>query len=246
VKNEVRITIELKEDKRYCTSCGSNNFNAVFVKEREIKGIPIGTKQTTFVVRVKRLRCHACGCERQEWIACVPAPKVRYTKSLARSVVELRQKMSIKDVAEFYGLHWGTVKDIEKKYLQKKFKRIRLKNVEIIGMDEFHTGDGFITIVRDLDSGAVLHVGEGKGGDALERFEKRLRSSNCKIKAVAVDLAPSYTAWVRDNIPQATIVYDHFHLIKLMNKKVDDLRRKTMKEADEEMKEHLKKKDFFS
>lgn len=243
--DEVRVTVELKDEKRRCVACGSSSFNAVFVKEREIKGIPIGTKRTTLVIRIYRVRCHACGNERQEAITCVPAPKVHYTKSLARSVIELRRRMSIKDVAEFYGLHWGTVKDIEKKYLGEKFKRVRLKDVEVIGIDEFHTGDGFITIVRDLDSGAVLHVGEGKDGDALESFGKRLRSSKCVIKAAAVDLAPSYTAWLRDNLPEASIVYDHFHLIKLMNKKLDDLRRKTMKEADEEMRDRLKNKRFL-
>ncbi len=51
-----------------------------------------------------------------------------------------------------------------------------------------------ILIIRDLDSGAVLHVGDGKSGDALKDFAKRLKHSTCQIKAAAVDLAPAYTA----------------------------------------------------
>jgi transposase len=153
--------------------------------------------------------------------------------------------MSITDVAGFLGLHWDTVKDIEKKHLQKKFSKIKLKNVKIVGIDELHTGDGFITIVRDLESGAVLHVGDGKGGDALDIFVQKLRHSKCKIKAVAIDLGPAYAAWAEEHLPGARIVYDHFHLIKLMNTKLDALRRKTMGEADEEMKGQLKKKRFL-
>lgn len=234
----VRITVEQKPSKLCCTVCGSRNFSTAFVKKREIKGVPIGTKFTVFVVRIRRLRCRDCGYDRQEAIPCAPSPKVQYTKTLARSVIELRPKMSIKDVSKFFDLHWGTVKDIEKNYLRIKFSKIRLKDVRVIGIDELHTGDGYITIVRDLDSGAVLHVGDGKGGDALEGFAKRLRSSTCQIRAVAVDLAPSYSAWAKKNLPDAKIVYDHFHLIKLMNEKIDALRRKTMQEADDEMKKN--------
>jgi len=153
--------------------------------------------------------------------------------------------MSIKDVAVFLGLHWDTVKDIEKKHLKKKFSKIRLKDVKVIGIDELHTGDGFITIVRDLESGSVLHVGDGKGGVSLDGFVRRLQSSRCKIKAVALDLGPAYSAWAKKYLPEARIVYDHFHLIKLMNEKLDTLRRKTMNDADEEMKQHLKNKRFL-
>lgn len=245
VGKTVFITVEQKKSTLCCSACGSRNFSLVFIKERKIKGVPVGTKFTVFVILIRRLKCRDCGYERQEAIPCVPAPKVQYTKTLARSVIDLRPRMSITDVAKFFDLHWETVKDIEKKYLQKKYRKIRLKDVKVIGIDELHTGDGYITIVRDLDSGAVLHVGDGKGGDALQGFAKRLKHSRCQIRAVAVDLAPAYTAWVKENLPDTKIVYDHFHLIKLMNDKIDTLRRKTLREADEEMKEKLKNKRYL-
>ena len=243
--SEVHINIEQKKELLRCVDCGSKNISAVKIKTRKIKGLPVGTKKTIFLVRIRRLICFDCGAEKQEAIPCTPSEKARYTKSMVRTVLELRPKMSIKDVAVFLGLHWDTVKDIEKKYLKKKFSKIRLKNVKVIGIDELHTGNGFITIVRDLESGSVLHVGDGKGGVSLDGFVRRLRSSKCKIKAVALDLGRAYSAWAKKNLPGARIVYDHFHLIKLMNEKLDTLRRKTMNDADEEMKQHLKNKRFL-
>jgi len=241
--SKVHIYIEQKDELLRCVDCGSRNVSAVQVKTRQIKGLPVGTKKTVFIVKIRRLKCHDCGADKQEAIPCTPSEKARYTKSMVRTVLELRPKMCIKDVADFLGLHWDTVKDIEKKHLQKKFSKIRLKDVKVIGIDELYTGDSFITIARDLESGAVLHVGDGKGGDALDGFVRRLQSSKCKIKAVALDLGPAYSAWAKEYLPDARIVYDHFHLIKLMNAKLDALRRKTMNDADEEMKSHLKKKD---
>ena len=152
--------------------------------------------------------------------------------------------MSIKAVAKRTGLHWETVKNIEKEWLKKKYKRVRLKDVHYLGIDEVYLGRtlGYITIVRDLISGAVLFIGKGKGGDALKKFRKRLKGKAKQIKAVAMDMANSYAAWVEEVLPDADIIYDHFHLIKLMNDRMNNLRRSTMNKLEEEQKKELKGK----
>lgn len=155
--------------------------------------------------------------------------------------------MSIRDVARFTGLHWESVKNIEKAWLEKKYRRIRMAQVEYLGIDEVHLGPimGFITVVRDLESGAVLFIGAGKGKAALNPFRPRLRRRRKQIKAVAMDMSNAYSAWVRDVLPEADIVYDHFHVIQLMNHKMDGLRRRTMNKLEEEQKKELKNKRFL-
>ena len=111
-------------------------------------------------------------------------------------------------LAEHVGLDWRTVKEIEKNHLSIKYKRIRLKDVRIIGIDEIYIGKGYKTIVRDLESGAVLFVGVGKGGDALVPFERKLRSSRCKIEVVAMDMSNAYSSWVKTHLWEAEIVFD--------------------------------------
>ena len=72
-----------------------------------------------------------------------------------------------------------------------------------------------MTVVLDLESGRVVFIGDGKGADSLSPFWKRLHCSWAKIEAVAIDMSPAYTQAVRENLPQAVLVYDHFHIIKL-------------------------------
>lgn len=60
-----------------------------------------------------------------------------------------------------------------------------------------------------------------------------------------MDMSNAYTAWVKDVLPDADIVYDHFHVIKLMNERMDDLRRSTMNKLEDEMKKTLKGKRFL-
>ena len=162
-------------------------------------------------------------------------------------MIGLRSEMSIRAVARFTGLHWEAVKNIEKAYLKRKYKRIRLKDVHVLGIDEVYLGKlmGFITVVRDLESGAVLHIGKGKGYEALVKFRKRISKQSKHIKAVCIDMSGAYSAWVKEVLPAADIVYDHFHVIKMMNKRLDDLRRQTMNQLCADQKKQLKNKRWL-
>ena len=103
----------------------------------------------------------------------------------------------------------------------------------------------YITVVRDLESGSVLYVGEGKGSDALIKFSQSLKKSKCKIEAIAMDMSKAYISWTKNNLPDADIVFDHFHVIKLMNDKIDQVRRRTLKKLDDSQKELLKNNRFL-
>ncbi len=241
VGSSVCVYITRSPNKFRCVDCNSSNVLTVRDGERKIKGLKSGSKQTYFIVEMHRIKCRDCGCYKHEILDFISTPKVHYTSALERSIIELRKEMSIKALANYFDLHWNTVKDIEKRYLKKKYKRIRLKDVKYIGIDEVYVGyKKYLTIVRDMISGAVLFIGDGKGSDALADFARKIKHSKCNIKAAAVDLAPSYTSWLRDNLPDTDIVYDHFHLIKLMNEKINAIRRATMNTLDDHLKSKLK------
>jgi transposase len=86
-------------------------------------------------------------------------------------------------------------------------------------------------VVMDLETGAVVFVGDGKGADALKPFWKRLRPSKAKIEAVAMDMSAAYRGAVSTHLPKAKIVFDRFHVMKLFNEKLSDLRRALHREA---------------
>jgi transposase len=154
-------------------------------------------------------------------------PRVTYTKSFERYVLELSRGMTIQDVANHLGVSWDVVKDIQKRDLKQRFSRPRLKDLRQIAIDEISIGKGhrYLTIILDLESGAVVHVGHGKGGDALLEFLKALRRGRAKIEAVATDMSPAYIDAVTTHLPGAKLVFDRFHVMKLFNEKLSELRR---------------------
>lgn len=225
-----------------CAACGSANVAPRGKEERRFRCLPIGRKRVTLVLPIPRVKCNDCGLVRQVAVR-FAEPRRSYTKSFVRYVLELSRLMTIKDVALHLGVSWDIVKEIQKQDLQRRFGKPKLKHLRQIAIDEISVGKGhrYVTIVLDLESGAVMHVGEGKGGDALTAFWKRLRASGANIEAVATDMSPAYIEAVTTNLPQATLVFDRFHVIKLFNEKLSDLRRDLFREAaDNQHKQVLK------
>lgn len=103
--------------------------------------------------------------------------------------------MNVYATAAHLKLHWCTVKEIEKSYLRKKHDRISLKNIEDIGINKIYIGSthDFLTIVRELHSGRVLFVGDGKSSDSLAPFMKKLKRVKSKLKNVAIDMGNAYS-----------------------------------------------------
>src|SRR5437870_8844219 len=89
----------------------------------------------------------------------------------------------------------------------------------------------YFTLVLYITSGTVVYLGDGKGVAALTAFWPRLRAARAKIRAVATDMGKPYIRAVRDHLPHAVHVFDHFHVIKLFNDKLSALRRELYHQA---------------
>jgi transposase len=166
-----------------------------------------------------------------------------YTKYFERYVLELSRCMTIRDVARHLNVGWDLIKGIQKRDLLRRYAKPKLKHLRYLAIDEIAIAKGhqYLTVVMDLESGAVVFVGDGKGADALKPFWKRLRPSKAKIEAVAMDMSAAYWGAVMTHLPKAKIVFDHFHVIKLFNDKLSDLRRELYREATDVMQKRVLK-----
>lgn len=155
--------------------------------------------------------------------------------------------MTLSDVAELTRLSWDTVKDITKAHLAKDYGRPALRGVRYLGIDEIHLGkkQRFYTIVIDLEDGRILWAKPGRGKAALRGFWRRLRVAKAKIKAVATDMSAAYWSAVLEHLPDAALVFDKFHILKLMNERLDDLRREMVREAEGPLKLRIKGTRFL-
>jgi len=238
---QVIFTIRQAPKTCRCPTCGSTQVQSRGHVERRFRSLPIGSRTTAVVLPIPRVECRACGVVRQVEVPFAD-PRRSYTRAFERYALELSRRMTIRDVARHLNVSWDVIKDIQKRDLSRRFAKPKLKHLRRIAIDEIAVGKGhrYLTIVMDLESGAVVFVGDGKGADALKPFWKRLRPSGARIDAVAMDMSAAYRGAVSTYLPKAKIVFDRFHVVKLFNEKLSDLRRSVYHQADDGQKKVLK------
>jgi transposase len=230
----LRLTMEAPAKAVRCPECGTFDVGRRGTRTRQLHAPRVGMRTTELLIHAPRVWCPEC-CSMKTIRLPGVVPGKSYTHSFARMAVDLRKMMTIKDTARYVGVSEHTIRGIDKDYLQRRFAKPRLRDLRQIAIDEFSVASGhkYFTVVLDLESGAIVFAGEGKGEDALKPFWKRLRGSQAKIRAVATDMSSAYYAAAQKNIPNATHVFDRFHIVKLMNDKLTTLRRQLYHETED-------------
>lgn len=223
-----------------CSECGSHQVKRRGQVMRRFRTLPIGDKPVWLELLVPRVWCLLCGVLRQVKVG-FAFWRRSYTRSFARYALGLSRHMTIKDVARHLGVGWDLIKDIQKRHLLRRFASPKLHKLKQIAIDEISIGKGhrYLTVVLDLKSGAVVFVGDGKGAEALEPFWARLKRQKVCLEAVATDMSPAYISAVLTHVPEATLVFDRFHVTKLYNDGLSDLRRKLFHEATDLMQKQV-------
>lgn len=229
------VVFVMEQDARdfICSLCGSRHVAKAGIISRRLLSLPIGRRRVFILLMIQRLECLDCGKTRQAEVSFADVRR-SYTRAFERYVLDLSEHMSILGVAQHLRIGWDLVKDIQKRHLLRCHAKPKLKHLKHIAIDEISIGKGhrYLTVVLDLDSGRVVFVGHGKGAEALEPFWKRLRSSHAHIVAVASDMSPAYIQAIREHLPKATHVFDHFHVVKLFNDNLSNFRRDVQREAE--------------
>jgi len=206
-----------------CSRCGTTVTAVHDVSSREVRDLPILDAETWLVLPRARVLCPTCGptIEAVSWLDRYQ----RMTTRLADAIARLCEATSLTQVAQWFGVGWDTVKQIDARALTRRLGAVDFSDVRLLAIDEFalHRGHRYATVVADPLTKRVLWVGEGRGQTDLRAFFAELGQAGCaRINAVVMDMSPAFTAEVRAACPQAAIVYDRFHVIALYNRDVVD------------------------
>lgn len=225
-------------------SCGLE-YNIFYdSKLRAVRDLSFGPYKRSWIVFLQcRIACRDCGVvtEALEWVE----PRFRYTKRLAAAVaLSCKEVRSIKAIADQHGLHWETVKEIDKKALEQELPEVGETEAILLAVDEFsiRRRHNYATTVIDAENPSVLYVGEGRTEQSLASFYRKMGPDRCsRIDAVGMDMWRPYEAATRDYCRHAKIVYDPFHVIQAYGRDVvDRVRVAEYKRASEKQRDVIK------
>jgi len=161
-----------------------------------------------------RVNCPSCGIKVEELeFASVTRVFSHCTKRFEDYVAKLCKILPISSVAELLELDWKTVKEIDKRYLAKKFSIPDYSCLKILAIDElsYKSGHRYLTIVLDIVRTRVIWVQEGRRKETLDRFFIEIGKARAKeIMAIAVDMWDPYLASILKHAPGAKVVFDKF------------------------------------
>jgi transposase len=165
--------------------------------------------------------------ERLDWLADNPL----YTKRFAFFVGRRCRQTPLKEVGEELFLDWHAVKELDKQYMREQLRRSGCPAPRVIGIDEIAIAKGhkYRIVVSDLGRGRPIWFGGADRSEAsLDEFFAWLGPEKCrKIRLAVMDMwQPFRNATLKEgNAPQATIVYDKFHILMHLGKAMDKVRK---------------------
>jgi transposase len=223
------MVVDLKRRTRRLTCpCGWST-RAVYDRSiRTWRGLDLGATRLHVRAEIRRLWCRPCGRVRTESVPWA-RPAARFTRDFEDVVAWLAQRMDKTAITRLLRCSWEAVANIVTRVVAEHIDdENRLDDVYRIGVDEvsYRKGHRYLTVVADHDrDGAVIWAGEGKSGATLERFFDELGPARSKqIRAASADLHGAYTRVITART-RAQVCADPFHLIKLANLALDEVRR---------------------
>ena len=214
-----------------CPKCRARHESAQSWRWRRLRDLDIARRHIELYVRVYRLECEACGfVEVPVSLARVYA---RCTKRLERHLFRLTADSTVKAVATRMAIDWRTVKDAEVRYIRGLLRKRNLDGITRIGIDEvsYKKGHKYLTLVTDLDGRRVIYATHDNNGRAISRFLTWLGPRRCRrIKVVVTDMHDPYVKVLRKRLPKAALVFDHFHVSKIVHDALDEIRRRLQRE----------------
>ena len=155
----------------------------------------------------------------------------RFTLFFERFAIGVLESCPTARAAELLKITWDEADGIKQRAVRRGLARRQITNLEYVCVDEKAAGRGhdYVTVVTGIFSGnpQVLFIADGRDEAALNCFWDWLGPEGCaRIKAVSMDMSQSYQNSVKRYCPDADLIFDPFHMAKMLNKAVDEVRRR--------------------
>jgi len=213
------------------------------MEEREWQHLNTCHVSTFIHARLPRIECkdHGVKCIISEW----SEPGSDMTIAFESHLISLEEECNIQGVFRLTDISWDRCWGVMERAVQRGLIRKGKHIPEYIGVDEksFSKGHKYETLVCDIRKGTVEYVEDGRKQESLEKYFDRFNEEEREgIKAVTMDMWDPYIAATKEKVPEAEkkIVFDKFHVMRMIGEAVDKVRKKENKELMENDQQCLK------
>jgi len=233
-----RLTLEVeirprKGSRPVCSRCGQICPGYDTLAPRRFEFVPLWGIAVFFLYARRRVDCPDCGVkvERVPWVE----GKKHLTTTYAWFLACWAKRLSWLEVARSFQTTWENVFRAVQMAVEWGLAHRNLDNVAAIGTDEIcwrKKKDKFVTLVYQLDTGSrrLLWIGRDRTAKTFRSFFDWFGPERCqRLRFVCSDMWRPYLKVIAEKAPEAINILDRFHVMRHMNKAIDDIRAKEVK-----------------
>jgi len=223
-------------DRPRCSECGTKGPGYDRDKERRWRHLDVAGMKLVLRYDIRRLSCPRCKLVKVEQVPW-GVTSSWFTFPFEDHVAYLAQRSDQTTVSTSMRIGWETVGAIVQRVVARRRQGDPLDGLTIIGVDElsYRRHHQYVTVVVDHVSRRIVWAREGKDADTLKAFFAELGETRCaKLEAVTIDMSGAYIKAVTEVSPQAQIIFDRFHVQRLVQDAVDEVRRDEVRAATSE------------
>lgn len=229
----IRVFIDFPRGSVFCCPVCSKSVKAYDTTEKEWRHLSFFQYACYLVVRVPRIACPDDG------ILQIAVPWARegadFTFLFESFAMILVREMPVNRVSQIINVDDNKLWRMMHHYTEAARKKEDYSGVKQIGVDETSKAKGhdYVSLFVDLGKKRTIFVAEGKGSETMaaftEDFKEHLGNPH-DITDVSIDMSPAFIKGVEENLPNAAITFDKYHIMKIINTAVDDVRKAEVKE----------------
>lgn len=223
-----------KGSKFICDECG-NLCSVHDTKEKTWRHLNCFEHKTFIHCKVPRIKCDIHG------VHMIDVPWANelsgFTILFEEFIMQLAKKMPVLAISKLLDETCGRLWRIIHRYANEYIESIDCSNITKIGLDETsRKGHEYITIFIDLDTSRIIYIADSKKASTIDEFKKFFECKNgktSKITDVTCDMSMGFISKIQKVFSNARIIFDKFHVIKIVNEAVDAVRKKEVAEQPE-------------
>jgi transposase len=221
-EHDYHIDAVVKETPKVCPHCQSDNLVGFGHREQTVRDLPIHGRRVGLYIDTRRFQCRACNKTFYEAL-----PEMDERRPMTHRLVAWIGKQCIKrtfaSIAEEVGIDEKSVRSVFRDYVNELEKTIRFETPKWMGIDEIHLirPRG---VIANIQNNTIVELLPNRNKDTVVRFLHHLEGKE-HIQYVAMDMWQPYRDACTAVIPDAKIVIDKFHVVKMANEAVEKVRK---------------------
>lgn len=233
---ELEVRVRSRVNSRpICSGCRKKGPGYDRLAARRFEFVPLWGIGVFFVYGLRRVECPTCGVTAEEVPWC--QGKQTHTRTYQWFLAKWAKRLSWQETANVFHTSWQSVFKAVKHAVFWGIVHDVWKNVRTLGVDEiaWRKGHSYLTLVYQLDENwkRLLWVGEEREKATLEKFFRHLGpKASGLVRFVCSDMWGPYVDVIAERAQNAIHVLDRFHIMRLLNKAIDDVRRAEAKQLE--------------